>query len=215
MTLLMRKHMLSLSLILTLFQLDAQADWTFKYEKTGVKVFTRKDETSGITELKLQTQAKASLHSVVALSLDFAKIPEWSYRAKEVYIVKKISETDVFFYLLTQFPAPFSDRDAVSHRVTRQDPVSKQVISTVEAVPEMVPEKEGVIRIKTLKAKWFFTPLENGIVAIEYQLHTDPGGNIPQFLINMGADNGPVKSMLNFVNMLPKYKDARVEFLRE
>jgi hypothetical protein len=31
----------------------------------------------------------------------------------------------------------------------------------------------------------------------------------------MAAENGPVKSMLNFVNMLPKYKDARVEFLRE
>jgi hypothetical protein len=56
----MRKHMLSLSLILMLFELDAQTDWTFKYEKMGVKVFTRKEETSDITELKLQTKAKAS-----------------------------------------------------------------------------------------------------------------------------------------------------------
>jgi hypothetical protein len=211
----MRKHMLSLSLILLLFQLNAQADWTFKYEKMGVKVFTRKDETSGITELKLQTKAKASLHSVVALSLDFEKLPEWSYRAKEAYVVKKVSETDVFFYLLTQFPSPFSDRDVVSHRVTRQDPVSKQVISMVEAVPEMLPEKEGIVRIKTLKARWLFTPLDDGMVAIEYQNHSDPGGNIPQFLINMAAENGPVKSMLNFVNMLPKYKDARVAFLKD
>jgi hypothetical protein len=211
----MRKYLLSLSFLLLLFNLQAQPDWEFKYEKSGIKVYTRKDPPTGITELRLVTKTKADLHAVVALSLDLPKLPEWSYRAAEAYIVKKISETDVFFYLRTRFPNPFSDRDMVSHRVTQQDPVSKQVVSHVEAVPDMLPEKKGIVRVRILQAKWIFTPLEDGMVAIEYQNHSDPGGSIPQFLINMAAEDGPVKSMLNFINMLPKYKDSRVAFLKD
>lgn len=198
------------------FSLAAQNNpWKFRHDHNGIQVYTRKDSTTGILEMKLRTEVKASLRAVVALASDIPNLKNWAYRLKESYIVKSISETEGYLYMRTDFPLPFSDRDMVVHYVMKQDPQTKQVTSVSKSAYSMVPEKEGIVRIKTIETKWTYTPLPNGMIRLEYQLKSDPGGSIPKWLINLAADDGPVKSILGLKQQLGKYDKALVSFLRE
>lgn len=188
--------------------------WKFRHEKNGVKVFTRRDSATGILELKLRTEVKAPLHAVVALANDVPNLKNWAYRLDESYLIKKISDTEGYMYMRTDFPYPFSDRDMVIHYVIKQDPVTLQVTSTSKSAYQLLPEKKGIIRIKLIETKWTYTPLANGLVALEYQLKSDPAGNIPKWLINLAADDGPVKSILGLKEQLPRYLNQRVAFLK-
>ena len=208
--------LLWLTTSLTFNHLAAQNNpWKFRHDHNGVQVYTRKDSTTGILELKLRTEVKASLSAVVALATDIPNLKNWAYRLKESHLVKEVSATEGYLYMRTDFPLPFSDRDMIVHYVMRQDPHTKQVTSTSKSAFQMIPEKDGIVRIKTLETKWTYTPLANGMTRLEYQLKSDPAGNIPKWLINLAADDGPVKSIVGLKQQLTKYENATVSFLKE
>ena len=201
---------------LHLSHLDAQTNpWKFRHDHNGVQVYTRKDSTTGILELKLRTEVRASLNNVVALATDIPNLKNWAYRLKESYNVRSVSETEGYLYMRTDFPLPFADRDMVVHYVMKQDPVSKQVISVSKSAHHLVPEKNGIVRVKIIETKWTYTPLASGMVRLEYQLKSDPAGSIPKWLINLAADDGPVKSIMSLKQELYKYEHAKVSFLKE
>lgn len=189
--------------------------WKFRNDKNGVQVFTRKDSASEVMELKLRTEVKASLDAVVALASDIPNLKNWAYRLKESYLVKEISPTEGYLYMYTDFPFPFADRDMIVHYVMKQDPRTRQVTSVSRSAYNAAPEKDGVVRIKTIETKWTYTPLPNGMVRLEYQLKSDPGGSIPKWLINLALDDGPVKSILGLKAYLPKYENSKLSFLKE
>lgn len=189
--------------------------WKFRNDHSGIQVYTRRDSATGILELKLRTELKTSLGSVVALATDVPNLKAWAYRLKESYIVKEVSPTEGYMYMRTDFPPPFQDRDMIVHYVMKQDPRTKQVTSTSRSAYTLIPEKDGIIRIKIIESKWTYTPLANGMVRLEYQLKSDPAGNIPKWLINLAADDGPVKSIQGLKQQLVNYDKAKVAFLKE
>lgn len=196
--------------------LDAQNNpWKFRHDHNGVQVYTRKDSATGFLELKLRTEVKASLKAVVALASDIPNLKTWAYRLKESYLVRSINETEGYLYMRTDFPLPFSDRDAIVHYVMKQDPHTKQVISVSKSAHQQIPEKNGVVRIKVIESKWVYTPLPGGMVRLEYQLKSDPGGSIPKWLVNLAVDDGPVKSIVGLKQQLAKYENVTVGFLKE
>ncbi len=193
----------------------AQSHWKYRKEKQGVQVYTRHDSISGIQEIKLRAEVKATLNQVMAIAGDFANMHNWAYRLKEAYVIKEISDYEGYLYMRTDFPIPFSDRDMVVHYVRSQDPHTLQIVSTAKSVHHMVPEKHGVVRIKTLETKWTYTPLKNGHIRLEYQLKSDPAGSIPKWMINMAADEGPLKSITGFKSQLPKYQNKQLALWKE
>ena len=42
--------------------------------------------------------------------------------------------------------------------------------------------------------KWVITPTTEHTINVEYSLFTDPGGNMPAWLINMFITKGPLES---------------------
>lgn len=198
------------------YHLSAQNhSWKFRNDRNGIQVFTRKDSTSDILEIKFRTEVKASLDAVVAMACDIPNLKNWAYRLKETYQLKEVSETEGYLYMYSDFPFPFSDRDMIVHYTMQQDPQTKQVTSIAKSVYNAIPEKDGVVRIKIIESKWIYTPLPNGMVRLEYQLKSDPGGSIPKWLINLAADDGPLKSMANLKEVLPKYENVKVGFLKD
>lgn len=191
------------------------SSWKFRHDHNGVQVYTRKDTSSGILELKLRTEVRASLRSVVALASDIPNLKDWAFRLKESYNIRSVSETEGYLYMRTDFPLPFSDRDMIVHYTFKQDPHTKQVTSTSKSAHNLIPEKEGIVRIKAIESKWTYTPLPGGMIRLEYQLKSDPGGSIPKWLINLAVDDGPVKSILGLKQQLGKYEHATVGFLKE
>ena len=117
--------------------------------------------------------------------------------------------------MLSDFPAPFSDRDVILHFVIKQDPITKQVISSSQSANNFIPENDGIVRVIIIETKWTFTPISDGKVRLEYQIKSDPAGSIPKWLVNLAADEAPVRSMLALKKILANYHHVNVDFIKD
>lgn len=189
--------------------------WVFKNEKNGVKVYYKK--TSDVHEIKMVTSMKATLPGIVQLLNEVENYPAWGYKIAEAKLLKRASDKEFYYYSKIDFPWPLSDRDIVLQTKVEQDSVTKRVTSTSYAKPVYLPENKDVVRIKTTTTRWTVVPGTGGWQYIEYYIYSDPAGNIPDWLVNMAIDVGPLETLSRMRKMLqqPKYQSAKLAYIRE
>lgn len=213
----MRKLLLALVLWGSMYSVSAQnsEDWIYKGVKDGVKVFYRKQ--TAIYELKLATSFESSLSGIIHLLSEVENYPVWGYKVKESRLLKRISPTEIIYYSRLDFPWPLDDRDVVLHSKMEQDPVSKRVISTSVALPDYIPAYNGVVRMRDASTKWTIFPGGGGWIYVEYLIHSDPGGSLPDWLVNMGLDMGPRETIKGMRGLLqqPQYRQAKLAHIKE
>jgi hypothetical protein len=131
--------------------------------------------------------------------------------------VELIEETDTFHmhYLQTKVPWPISDRDGVYSNTYSQHYGTKAVTVDIASVDGVRPEEDGYVRIKDTEGYWLFYPVSNDAVEVTYEVHADPGGNIPSWVINMFLVDTPLSDIKNLQEQarLPKYANQKFDFL--
>jgi hypothetical protein len=210
-----------LGLLLGLFLLPAFGfaqngdGWVFKNEKDGVKVYYKK--TSDVHEIKMVTSMKASLSGIVQLLNEVENYASWGYKISEARLLRRTSDKEFYYYSKIDFPWPLSDRDIIVQAKVEQDSVTKRVTSTSHSKPNYLPENKDVVRIKTTTTRWTVVPGTGGWCYIEYYIYSDPAGNIPDWLVNMAIDVGPLETLSRMRNMLqqPKYRTAKLAYIKE
>ncbi|MCB0558573.1 MAG: START domain-containing protein [Lewinellaceae bacterium] len=198
--------------------LSAQpGEWKLKKEADGLKVYLRDAENSNIKEVKIEAIFDASLSSIITVLKDVPAYPDWIYKCAKSERMEPGTNTSSVYYCEVDFPWPLSDRDFVAKSALRQDPGTKNVYIDVKSAPAYLPEKDGLVRIATLNIQYEFIPLSENEVKMNYRLHSDPGGALPAWLVNMAVDNGPVNTIKGMREMLKqdKYKRAKLAFLME
>jgi hypothetical protein len=195
--------------------LFSQEEWSLKNEKEGVKVYYKK--TSNIHEIKLITSIKVPLSGLIQLFSEVELYPNWGYKILESRLIKKVSETEMYYYSRIDFPWPMSDRDLIMHTKLEQDPTTKRIKATSTAVPDMLPEVQDVVRIRQASTQWNLFPGTSGWLYIEYYIYSSPGGNIPDWLVNMAIDVGPRETIKNIRNIVQqaKYQSAKLAHIRD
>ncbi len=188
--------------------------WQLKNDKDNVQVFYKK--TNDIQEIKLVTSLKTTLSGLVHLLSEVDNYPSWGYKVVEARLLKRVSDTEMFYYSRLDFPWPLADRDMVMHTTLRQDPTTHRIISTSTAVPNYVPVVADVVRITEARTQWTLVPGSGGWLYVEYYLHSNPGGNIPDWVVNMAIDVGPRETIKGLRNLLPqtRYQAANLEYIK-
>ena len=186
--------------------------WVFKKNNDGIKIYTRESTDSNIKELKFTTTINSSMSNAIALLIDVETYTKWVYKCSQSITLEEISNLESYCYYSVDFPWPMSDRDMVVYSRVHQDPETKVVVSSSAGKPDFIPEKKGLVRIYDHFNQWIFKPVSPNKIEITYFLKSDPAGNIPAWAINLAIDQGPVKSMKRFINLLddPKYQNKRV-----
>lgn len=191
--------------------------WEVAKKGDGITVFTRSVKGSGFKEYKAVMNVKASLSRMVALVEDVAAYPSWIHTCKEGKLLKRINEKETFNYTINEAPWPVKDRDAVVRNKIRQNPGDRTVTIDIKGIPDYIPEKTGLQRVVKIEGFWRFTPLENASVEVVYQVHTEPGGNLPSWLVNSIVVSQPFHTLVNMKKQLaqPKNRDAGYEFIKD
>lgn len=202
---------------LSILHLQAQTGdgWVFKNEKDGVKVYYKK--TSDVHEIKLVTSVKSSLSGIIQLFNEVEHYGEWGYKISEAKLLKRVNDREFYYYSKLDFPWPLNDRDLILHTKVYQDSTTRRVTSKSYSKPDYLPETGDAVRIKTTTTQWTLVPGTGGWVYVEYYINSDPGGSIPDWLVNMAIDVGPRETIKNMRKILqePKYQAVKLAYIKE
>ncbi|MEM1220015.1 MAG: START domain-containing protein [Bacteroidota bacterium] len=195
----------------------AQGPWQFIEETDGVKVYFREAASGPIKELKLELTVDAKLSTIMAVLNDVKAYEDWVFKCQEARVVKQVSDTEMYYYNEMDFPWPLSNRDLIAHSTIHQDPITREIKTQSKSAHYMEPNRDGVVRMTTIDVSWNITPLQNGKSHIIYTLKSDPGGSIPSWAVNFALDNGPIRSMRKFMEMLKmdKYRNQQIAFIQD
>jgi len=205
----------SLALFFIQANVFGQSNWKLNEEKDGIRIYTSSVSDSKVKAIKVECEIKATQSQLVALLMDINSSADWVYHTKIAKIIKQVSPSELYYYSEVNLPWPAANRDFVAHLTVSQNPVTKVVVIDGPAVPNMMPLKKGVVRVNSSKGKWTITPKGLDGVKIEYTLHTDPAGNLPAWMVNMFATEGPLKVFENLKVQIqkPDYKNAALPFI--
>lgn len=200
------------------FENVADSNWKLKKVVDGISVFTRDVAGSNLKELKITMVFKNTrLSSIMAVLDDAAGYKDWLYKCAEAKNVERVDQYETTDYYLFDFPWPLSDRDLYSNTKVSQDPSSKVVLIETHAVADRYSENEDAVRVVDHENSWQFTPLPNGDVELLYKAHSNPGGSIPDWMVNMVIDKGPTTSMKNLKKMIvsKKYASRQLSWIQD
>jgi hypothetical protein len=191
--------------------------WTLKKNEDGISVYSKKSSESDIRELKSVCTLKTSLKTIVAVINDWENYPDWVYRCGESKTLKKISDTEGMHYQTVLVPWPAQNRDFVVNIKLTQDEKTGVVTILSTCKADYIPKAKDHVRITKLVASWTMIPLKEGTIEVINRIHVDPGGNIPAWLVNMAATEGPYQTMVKLKDMIgkKKYIDAKLDFIKE
>lgn len=189
----MTRFFLFITILITgLNSLRAEEQWHLEKDKNGIKIWTRKTPNSNLKEYKAISTFNVSCDKITGLFRKVSSYEKWSYKVEpgSVKIIKKISDND--FYLYNVIAAPLiKKRDVISHVRINSPDANGVILINMDAASDLVAEKEDCVRIKKMKAFFKITPLGNNKIQLEHQANSSPGGNIPDFMTNMGAVDAP------------------------
>jgi len=207
--------LISLLLLLNQFVVLGQCSWKLSAEKEGIKVYTSEVPDSKVKAIKVECEMEASASQLVAVLLDVNTSADWVYHTRNCSLIKQVSPSELYYYSEVTLPWPAENRDFVAHLTVTQNPDTKVIVINGPAVPGFVPEKKGIVRISNSTGKWTITPCGRDHIKVEYTLHVEPGGNIPVWMVNMFATEGPLQifKKLKLQLQKPAYKNAVMPFI--
>lgn len=193
------------------------SDWEIKKNENGITVYSRKTENSDFLELKCITHIETSLTSIVALLNDWETYPQWVYRCQKSTTLKTINQNQLIHYQTITVPWPAQDRDFVVNVQLSQDEKTKTVIQKAICKADFIHPIADYVRIKVFNATWTLIPNKDGTVELIYQLLVDPGGNIPAWIVNLAAVDGPYETTLHLKEWVKKekYQKAKLPLIKE
>lgn len=192
--------------------------WRRIREGEGIAVYVRDVADSEYDESLAQAVMKVRLSALAALIMDGNSHHRWIDTIDESRQIDRVSPTEAHIYTLSGAPWPVSDRDAVVLSRVEQD--SATLVVTIESSgrPDYVPAREGTVRVPRVASTWTLVPQPDGQVEVNYRVFSEPGGELPTWLINSLASDQPFNTLANLRRFLSKdndYRDAVLPYIKE
>ncbi len=167
--------------------------WDFIKEKDGIKLYTCKDAGKSLKSYKGVTDIKAPADKVFALLEDVNHTEWWDKNVNQIKVLLYEKYKRAQYYMVYDLPWPVTDRDLCVDVTVTTDRVTG--VSRIMAVPltGVVPEREGMIRIKDYRQTWTVKPAGNELTHVVLEGFVDPAGSIPDWISNMLIVDSPLK----------------------
>lgn len=162
-------------------------DWTEAYHTSELVIFI-KDVNEG---RRIVATAEIAVRPEIifgALS-DIEHYADFMPYVEESRVLSRGSDASVITYARLA-PPLVTDRDYVLKvRMTRGTASNGGAFKVEwDTVPDVLPEIDGIVRIKLNEGSWLMQPLDTGTrTRLTYTLLTNPGGLIPAFITNLSS----------------------------
>lgn len=212
----MKNVIVSVLCLALFYPASAAREWALKKQNGDLKVYTAPVPNSPCKAVRVQCTVNGKFSQVIASLCDLPRQKEWVYNIKSSTLLKKVQENELIYHSEVSVPWPCANRDFIAHLKIEQ-PSTSVVTITTKGESSYIPEKEGVVRVKTSSALWTMTALGNNKIAVDYVVQFDPAGDVPSWLINMFVTKGPYETFDKLQQRIdmPEYKAAHYDFIKE
>lgn len=184
----------------------ASQDWRPRAEKDGVQTWTKKIEGSKYHAVRGETILNSTVARLVAVINDAAACIEWADLCAKSFVQEQVTSREAYIYTLNDMPWPVKDREVLAHVKWMRE--GNRVEMQSEAIPGRIDASKGIVRIAQARATWQFTPTEDGRVHAVFEIHMDPNGAIPGWLLNRLVLNSPFNTFSSLEKQARKEKYA-------
>ena len=178
---------------LTVSKESAGQAWNFIKEKDGVKVYTRKEPGHQLKSFKGEADIHVPMSQVTNLIGNVKNVDWWDKNVKDINLLMYEKDKKSQYYLVYDSPWPVSDRDICSEANYSDDKVTGIRTIRTKPLPNVIPEKPGLVRIKDYWQKWTIEPMGESLVHVTLEGYVDPGGSVPDWIYNMVITETPLK----------------------
>jgi len=184
--------------LIVLFQLFILEDligqkWDFIKEKDGIKIYTRKEANTSLKSFRGEVTFHTQMAKVCNLIGNVKNVDWWDKNLREINVLSYEEDKNIKYYLVYDVPWPFTDRDLCVEAKITTDPVTGQRVIYSVPLPDVIPEKPDLIRIKNYWQKWIIQPMDKGNIYVILEGFVDPAGSVPAWLYNMVITETPLK----------------------
>ncbi len=182
-----------------LFSILSYADsepevWEKIYDEDGI-IVARKDVPGQDTfAFKATAEIAAPLMRVASVLIDIERRNEWMPNLANAYIVEVLNDAERVEYFHVKTPFILKDRDFVVDAKARWDkPTQTATFSFSSIVHPKVPLTSKV-RGELYESKYILKSLGEK-TAIELNVHVDPKGSVPKWIVNLFQKDYPRKTL--------------------
>lgn len=177
----------------------ASGDWEYVNGDDGVKVWRKEVPGSSLMSFKGKTTVKVPIGKIIQVFAYDRFQKEWVDRYAASKDLMKITPYERIFWIRFGLPWPITDRDYVIRTKAVPNPKTRTVDAYLKSVKHRAKPEEGgcCVRGMAYGTKYKFRALPDDRTEMMVEVHTDPRGLLPSWLVNMIQKDWPRKTLLD------------------
>ncbi len=169
----------------------APAGWSKVDTEDGVTVYEK--EVGDFLAFRGEGYITAPIGKLLYVIEDATHWKDWIENLDKGRILERKSAFHKVFYQTFDSLFPAEDRDIVYEAKTRHDAATGKIFIEMRSVKHPKAPKTVGVRVKLKYTRYEITPLPNGKLHVVLETLSDPGGSLPNFLVNWAQRDYPVK----------------------
>jgi len=185
--------------------------WKLQKDENDIKVYFKEVEGSNVKAFMGKKVMSASVSSILKVMKDVNTCGEWIRGCIKAIDLEGSTFEETYQYGINDLPWPANDRDFVNQIITSNNPETGDVTISLKAVEGRIPLSDNV-RLKKMYIQYTLSPISENETSVTWVQHTEPGGNIPNWLVNMLLIDIPYYSLTRLEGMAkkPEYRSAQI-----
>lgn len=176
----------------------------------GVRTKRQSVENSPLFAFRGERVADIPLDVLIATFADPAQRKHWVDRYEEHVTLEKSDLSEVY-WIHFGLPPLISDRDYVLKTVAKIDREKGQIRVEINSTTHPKAPSGCCVRAEVKRTLYLFTALSRTKTRLMVEVHTDPKGMLPRWLVNLIQKSWPSKTLNGLVKHALKMKVSHEE----
>jgi hypothetical protein len=168
--------------------------WEHVNREDGVEVYRKEVPGSPLVAFKGVTELDAPLEKVLWVLADNEHRTEWIDLCAESRVLEQVSAFETVIYQRYALPWYLTDRDYVYRAKATRGADGTVTLVLASCEHRDAPATVG-IRAQLIESSYVLTALGPNRTRIAIEIHTDPKGMVPDWLVNLVQKSWPVKTL--------------------
>ena len=181
--------------------------WKKVYSKDGLDFYSKRVENSKLLAFKAVGILDVNMGDMMAALRTVTTQKKWDKNTVRKETVEDISDIEAITYSESRIPWPFNNRDMVLHNKLFLDKEEKIFyVHTHSVEHKRYPKKRGLVRAQINLSRFRTKPISKDKTFVEFEVHVDPKGNIPAWIVNIVQKSFPYDFLTGLAEFCRKSK---------